>query len=175
MVFGVQIPFFGSGIGGLWLAFVGWFLHSSAVMSYRQVVVQDILEDVPVTKVMRTDPPTVSPYMTVDALIQDGVMRTDDHAFPVLDQDKLVGMVTLDDIRAVPRTSWSDTTVGEIMTPADQLVSVSMETDAAEALNRLQARDVRQLPVMRNGSLAGLLRRRDIVKWLQLQSDLQFE
>jgi predicted transcriptional regulator len=47
----------------------------------------------------------------------------------------------------------------------------SRASDAVEALNRLQARDVRQLPVMRNGSLAGLRRRRDVVKWLQLHSE----
>lgn len=175
MVFGVQIPFFGSGISGLWLAFIGWFLHSSAVMSYRQVVVQDILEDVPVTKVMRANPPTVIPTMTIDNLVQDGIMGTDDHAFPVVEQDKLVGMVTIDDVRTVPRDAWGDTTVSQIMTPADQLVSVSMEEDAAEAFNRLQARDVRQLPVMNNGALAGLLRRRDIVRWLQLESELQLD
>jgi Zn-dependent protease/CBS domain-containing protein len=173
MAFGVQLPFLGGGIsGGLWLAFIGWFLHSSAVMSYRQVVVQDILEDVPVARMMRSNPPTVSPTMTVDELVHDGVMGTDDHAFPVIDNGQLVGLVTLEDMRAIPRTSWEDTTVRQIMTPSDQLVSVTTEEDAAEALSQLQARDVRQLPVMDNSSLAGLLRRRDIVKWLQLHSKL---
>ena len=62
--------------------------------------------------------------------------------------------------------------VRQIMTSADQLVSVMAGEDAAEALNKLQRRDVGQLPVMRNGSLAGLLRRRDIVMWLQLHSEL---
>jgi CBS domain-containing protein len=52
---------------------------------------------------------------------------------------------------------------------------VTPEEDAAEALNQLQVRDVRQLPVMRNGSLAGLLRRRDLVKWLQLHSETGLE
>jgi Zn-dependent protease/CBS domain-containing protein len=176
MLFGVQIPLLGGGVsGGLWLAFIGWFLHSSAVMSYRQVVIQDILEDVPVARMMRSKPPTVSPTMTVDALVHDGVMGTDDHAFPVVDEGQLIGLVTLEDVRSIPRTSWDDTTVREIMTDADQLVSVTPEEDAAEALNQLQARDVRQLPVMRNGSLAGLLRRRDLVKWLQLHSETGLE
>jgi CBS domain-containing protein len=49
--------------------------------------------------------------------------------------------------------------------------SVTADQDAAEAMAQLQQRDVRQLPVMRNGSLVGLLRRRDLVKWLQLHSE----
>jgi Zn-dependent protease/predicted transcriptional regulator len=173
MVFGVQIPFFGSGIGGLWLAFIGWFLHSSASASYRQVVIQDILEDVPVERMMRSNPPTVTSDISVDQLVHDGIMGTDDHAFPVVDEGRLVGLVTLEDVRQVGRDRWGATTVGEIMTPADQLISLAPEEDAAEALTKLQERDVRQLPVTRNGSLAGLLRRRDIVRWLQLQSELE--
>jgi CBS domain-containing protein len=173
MVFGVQLPFFGQGLtGGLWLAFIGWFLHNSAVLSYRQVAVQDILEDVPVERMMRSNPPSVPSKITVDELVNDGIMGTDDHAFPVVDEGRLVGLVTLEDVRAIPRTSWENTAVHQIMTPADQLTSVTPEQDAAEALNKLQARDVRQLPVMRNGTLAGLVRRRDIVRWLQLHSEM---
>ncbi len=173
MAFGVSIPIFGTGmISGLWLVFIGWFLNSSATASYRQVVLQDVLEDVPVTGMMRINPPTVPPTLTVDELVNDGVMGTDDHAFPVIEGGQLVGLVTLEDIRAIRRDSWRNTRVREIMTPADQLVSIQSEDDAAEALIKLRSRDVRQLPIMQDGTLAGLLRRRDIVKWLQLQSDL---
>jgi CBS domain-containing protein len=174
MVFGASIPVLGSGVGnGLWLAFIGWFLHGSAVASYRQVVIQDILEGVPVERMMRADPPSVLPDINVDELVNDGIMGTDDHTFPVMEEGHLVGLVTLEDVRGVPRTTWAETSVRQIMTPADQLVSVNPEEDAAEALNQLQARDVRQLPVLRNGSLAGLLRRRDIIRWLQLHSELE--
>ena len=122
---------------------------------------------------MRTDPPSVLPDINVDELVNDGIMGTDDHTFPVMEEGHLVGLVTLEDVRGVPRTTWAETSVRQIMTPADQLVSVNPEEDAAEALNQLQARDVRQLPVVRNGSLAGLLRRRDIISWLQLHSELE--
>ena len=172
MIFGVQLPIFGSGFSsGLWLAFIGWFLHSSAVASYRQVVIQDILEGVPVVRMMRSNPPSVSPDISVDELVNDGIMGTDDHAFPVVKGGRLVGLVTLEDVRTVPRSSWTDTSVRQIMTPADQIVSVTAEQDGAEALNKLRRRDVRQLPVMQNGSMAGLLRRRDVVKWLQFHSE----
>ena len=56
------------------------------------------------------------------------------------------------------------------MTPASQLTVVTPDKDAAEALSELVQRDVRQLPVLRDGELVGLLRRRDIIKWLQLHA-----
>jgi CBS domain-containing protein len=172
-VFGLQIPLLGGGtISGLWLAFIGWFLSSAASQSYRQVVVHDILEDVPVQRVMRSSPPSVPADITINSLVHEHVMQTDDHAFPVVEGEQFVGLVTLDDLRSVSRDAWDTTTVGQVMTPTSELVTVTVDEDAAQAMTKLQRRDVRQLPVTGTGSLAGLLRRRDIVKWLQLQSDL---
>lgn len=173
MIFGAQIPFFGSGfVNGLWLAFIGWFLNSASIQSYRQVVVQDLLEDVPVSRVMRTDPPTVTPDSSVSSLVHDSVMSTDDHAFPVQENGRLVGLVTLEDIRSVDREQWDARQVREIMTPAEKLRTVTPEEDASDALNKLQRPDIRQVPVQENGRLSGLVRRRDIMKWLQLQGEM---
>jgi CBS domain-containing protein len=58
------------------------------------------------------------------------------------------------------------------MTPAEQLDVVSPRQDATEALERLAAHDVRQMPVIQNGQLVGMLRRRDILRWLQTQSEI---
>jgi Zn-dependent protease/predicted transcriptional regulator len=174
MVFGVRIPFFGTGIAdGLWLAFIGWFLNSASAQSYQQVAVQDILEGVSVTRMMRLNPPTTCPDCTVGNLVHEHIMGSDDHAFPVMLEDDFVGIVTLDDVREVPRERWEQTVVGDIMTPIDKLITVTVDEDAAEALGRLSQNDVRQLPVLREGRLVGLLRRRDIIRWLQLESDVR--
>lgn len=173
MAFGMSIPFFGTGlINGLWLIFIGWFLQNSASRGYRQVVIHDILDDVPVTRMMRSNPPTVGPDISVDTLVHEQVMQTDDHAFPVMEGEELVGIVTLDDVRGVSRQAWGGTLVSEIMTPREELVTVSVDENAAEALILLAQHDVRQIPVMEEGHLGGLIRRRDITKWLQLQSEL---
>lgn len=38
MTFGAHVLFFGTGFaGGLWLAFIGWFLHGAAVQSYAPI------------------------------------------------------------------------------------------------------------------------------------------
>jgi Zn-dependent protease/CBS domain-containing protein len=176
MVFGIEVPIFGTGLlGGLWLAFIGWFLNSAAIQSYQQVVIRDVLDGVRVERMMRSSPPTVPPNVTVDHLVYDSVMGTDEHAFPVEQDGRLMGLVTLEDIRKVPRPEWPQVRVGQIMTPADELLVVRPEDDAAEALQKLSQRDVRQLPVMRNGDMVGLLRRQDITRWLQFHSDFSEE
>lgn len=172
MAFGARLPFFGTGIGGLWLAFIGWFLHSAAIRSYQQVVVRDILEGVPAVRMALSDPPTVPAGARVSQLVHDYIMRTDDHAFGVVDDGSFVGLVTLGDVRGVSRDAWDRAYVRDIMTPTAELLMIDPDEDAAEALRKLAQRDVRQLPVVQGGRLVGLLRRRDIVRWLHLHTEL---
>jgi CBS domain-containing protein len=90
----------------------------------------------------------------------------------VMENSHLLGLVTLEDVRKVPSARRDETVVREVMTPANELVIARPGEEAAEALLDLSRRDVRQLPVMQNGDLVGLLRRRDIVRWLQLREEL---
>lgn len=172
MIFGGHVPIFGTGFGGgLWIALIGWFLKSAAAASYQQVVIDDLLEDVPVSRLMNSDVRPVKPDLQVSELVYDWMLGTDERAFPVVEDGRLVGLVSIEDVRKVPREDWPRTTVARIMTPADKLAVVGPRVDAGEALHELTRRDVRQLPVVENGRLLGILRRRDIVRWLRLQSD----
>jgi CBS domain-containing protein len=112
----------------------------------------------------------VSPHITVESLVNDHILGSDDQAFPVVENDRLVGMVTLQDVRSAERDRWDELTVSDIMTPQSKLITVSTQDDAADALRKLTQSDVRQLPVMEENEIAGLLRRRDIIRWLQLES-----
>ena len=61
--------------------------------------------------------------------------------------------------------------MSEIMTPASELVTLRPDEDASRALDELASQDVREVPVLSDGHLEGLVRRRDIVRWLRLQTD----
>ena len=171
MLFGAQIPLLGSGfINGIWLIFIGWFLQSAAVQSYRKVVVQDILEDVPVKQMMYTDVPVVHANLSVQTLIDNYIMQSDNRAFIVLDDDKMLGLVTIEDVRKVAPESRNTMLIRNVMTSSQKMVVVAPEEEAAEAFERLQAKDIRQLPVVNGNKIVGLLRRKDIIRWLQFQS-----
>lgn len=170
MAFGIQIPFFGTGlINGLWLAFIGWFLNNAAVQSYRQVVIDDILDGIHVGKLMNPSVPTVAPEMKVSQFVNDFLMGHGGRAFPVLQGEQLVGMIALQDVRKVPHDQWETQTVGDIMTPRSNLEVANPDEEVSEALRKLSERDLRQVPVIEGGRLVGLLRRQDILRWLQLQ------
>lgn len=172
MAFGLQVPLLGSGlVSGLWMAFIGWFLYSASAQSAQQVRLQDLLDHVPVSRVMMTNPVTIEPDCSVADLVHTHMMGNQDHGFPVMENGHLVGMVALNDVRKSPQDAWNSTYVRNIMTPAGQLVTTAPEEDTAAAMEKLIEKDVRQLPVVRpgayGGELLGLLRREDIMRWLQ--------
>ena len=171
MIFGVRLPFFGTGfISGLWLVFIGWFLNSAAAQSYQQVVVEDTLAGVSVSQLMRINPLAVPAAISIGDLVQNYMMGTEEQSFPVMSGGQFVGIVTVEDVRKVPHQQWAATTVAQIMTPADKLIKVPPDEDAAEALRELTQHDASQLSVVHNGQMIGMLRRRDIARWVQLHS-----
>lgn len=169
MMLGLRVPFFGTGfINGMWLALIGWFLNNAALMSYRQLLIKEWLEDVPVTRLMLTNFLRVAPSLPVQKLVDEHLMPSGQRAFPVEENGRFLGIVCLHDLPKRPRQDWSTSTVGEIMTPTDSLITLAPDQDANDALALLGKHGVNQLPVVRNGQVLGLLRREDILKWLSL-------
>lgn len=154
----------------MWLAFIGWFLHNAALVSYRQLLVRESLENVPVARLMQTQFVTAAPDTRLGVLIEEHLMPSGQRAFPVLDAERFVGIVCLQDIRKVSQDAWSTTTVGDIMTPAEAVAQVAPDDDAADAMAILSERGVNQLPVVEKGRVRGLIRREDVLTWLSLRS-----
>ena len=170
MIFGVRVPLFGVGlVSGLWMAFIGWFLAGAAAASYRQLLVESVLAGIPVRRLMRREFVRVPPSLALARLVDEWLLQTDQRAFPVVDAGRLVGIVCPEDVRKAPRQAWEVARVEEVMTPIAALATVEPGDEAAGAMRRLAKHDVEQLPVVERGQLVGLLRRRDIIRWLELQ------
>jgi len=173
MIFGATVPVLGSGtLNGMWLAFIGWFLVQAASQSYQQVVVEDMLEGVPITRLMRDPAPAVPPDLPISTLVYDHIMQGDERAFPVVEADRLLGMVFIENLRTLDRSSWDKTTVRDVMVSQNELETVTPREDAMDAFQKLTHQEMRQIPVVQNGKLIGMLRRRDILRWLQLRSEM---
>jgi CBS domain-containing protein len=97
-------------------------------------------------------------------------MQTDHRAFVVFEGDRMIGLVTIDDVRKVEAEDRTHTIIRSSMTPSEKLIVIAPEEEASDALQRLQSEEIRQLPVVTGDKIIGLLRRKDIVRWLELQS-----
>lgn len=169
MTIGVIDLFSGLFAQGLWLLLIGWFLNTAAHMSYQQVWTRHALHDVPVSRVMWANPTRVSPELSLDRLVRDHIMTSDQVAFPVERDGEFVGLVALDDVRGIPQSLWGDTNVADVMTPVKELGVLAPGTHADRALEVLARLDVDQLPVLQDSHLEGVVRRRDLLRWIALQ------
>jgi Zn-dependent protease/predicted transcriptional regulator len=173
MMLGLRVPLFGTGfVGGLWISFIGWFLYSAALASYRQLILKESLHDVPVTRLMQTALLSVTPELPVDRLVDEYVLHSDQRAFPVIRDGQMAGMVSLEDVRKIERGTWPAHVAGDIMTPLDALVRLGPQDDAQQAMDLLAKAGVNQVPVIEQGQLRGLIRREDVLKWLSLYANI---
>lgn len=170
---GVALIFSGAFLTGIWLAFIGWFLNNAAQASYRDLIIRQSLEGVPVRQLMETDVDRLPSSLTIQQVIDEHILSGRQHAYPVTDDGELVGLICLHDIRNVPADARATETVGEAMTPYDRLVTVAPTDELTKAVDQLGRRGFEQLPVVdRPRHLVGVLRRQDVINYLQVQSDL---
>lgn len=167
----VQI-FSGLIFSGIWIIFIGWFLHNAATVGYRQVVMKEMLKEVRAKDLMSTDFETIPSNLTIQQLIDEYILKRRDRAFLVSDRGELKGIICLENVKAVPLEKRATTLVAEMMTPKEKLEVVSPEDDGQKVLTRLTVKDVGQLPVMENDEVKGILCRSDVLHHLQVRQEL---
>ncbi len=161
----------GNFLGGIWIAFIGWFLSSAANASRREVRARERLSGVRVRDVMNPIPECISPQVSVGDVVRDIFLQRGRRAVPVCQDDRLVGIVTLTDIKELPQSKWEYTSVGEIMTRSP-LHTVDTDDGLNSALKLLAEHSLNQVPVLSEGRLVGLLSRADVIRYLQLSQEL---
>ena len=172
IAFGVYQLLTGNLIGGLWIAFIGWFLSNAAGSSRRQVTLREHLSGIPVRKVMDPTPEVVSSSASVEEVVRDILFQRRHRAAPVYQGDRLVGIVTLTDIKELPQHKWAETAVEDIMT-REPLYSVTPEDDLNSAMRLIAQHELNQVLVLEEGELAGLVNRADIIRYLQFSQELE--
>jgi Zn-dependent protease/predicted transcriptional regulator len=169
MVFGfAPLGLTANPVQGLWFLLIGWFLSHAARSSYQQHLLQQALEDVPVRDVMRAHVQAVPPDLAVAELVRSYVMNEEDSAFPVVEQEHVLGLVGRQQVRQIPRERWADTQVSDVMVPVAKLHVMGPEDDALDAVRHLA--DQEAVPVVDHERFIGLARRRDVLRWLSLQA-----
>lgn len=172
MAFGFSDMLRGAIISGIWLIFIGWFVAGAARSSYEQVLLRQALSGVEVERVMTTDVPTVQPQVTVDDFIHNYLMRHEFACYPVVENEKVKGVVGIDEVRSLPREQWATVTVGEIAQPVEEEIRVGRKDDAWDALLKLATGDTRRLLVMHGGALDGTVSQENILRLVRTKMQL---
>src|SRR6266702_6970536 len=172
---GIWLFFNGNVLNGIWTGFIGWFLLSSAQSANSQVMLQSMFRGVTVGDVMNRTPTTVPANISLERLVNESFLPGGLRSALVLQGDQLAGLITLGDIRHVPRDQWEQTPVGFAMIPLERLHVVSPQQSLNDVLPLMAGQDVNQLPVVQNGQLVGVLNREAIVRYIEVRRNLGLE
>jgi Zn-dependent protease len=172
IVVGLLRFFAGAGLGGLWIAFIGWFLLNAATASYGGVETLERLRGLRVADVMTRDCTVVEAETSLQQLVDEFVLRTGKRCFVVVDGSGVVGLITPHEVKGVPRAGWTERTVRDAMRPLAGLRTMGRESSAAEALETMTREDVHQLPVVTGGRLEGVISRGDVLRALRTREEL---
>lgn len=172
IAFGLLSAFTGAGFGGLWLAFIGWFLLEASRSSETQATFMDALRGVRVGDLMGRDCGIVEATENLQTFVDHTLLRTGRRCFVVVRDERVAGLITPNEVRRIARTEWQTRTVEDAMRPLRDLRTVAPEMPASEALKIMVRDDVHQLPVVSDGHLEGLLTRAHILQAIQSHVEL---
>jgi Zn-dependent protease len=164
-------------LNGLAIGVVGYFLIRNAAVGYRQFMLRRMLSGIAVADLMQRVFRAVAPELPLDQFVGRYVLGQLDQGFPVLqlpDTDSpqpLLGMMTLRDLRRFQLSEWAFTHVGEAMTPFHRLRALPPGMPAGEAFHTLLETGEEQLPVLDGATLLGVLRRRDLLSYIERRAN----
>jgi CBS domain-containing protein len=148
--------------GGLWLAFIGWFLIAAAAGETRLTAIRRTLAGRHVGDAMARDPVTAPPDLTLQEFL-DRVYSGHPHTiYPVTDDGKVLGLIEARDAGDVPEAQRRSVHVNDRMQQPEQVVFVREQDDLAGALTTLLQTDLRRALVLRDSQLVGVLSLSDV-------------
>jgi Zn-dependent protease len=174
IILGILQFFSGNFIGGMWWFLIGMFLRNAARMSHRQLLVRKALEGEPVRRFMKEGPVTVPPSATIEELVEDYIYRHQFKMFPVVEgSDRLIGCVTMRQVKEIPREDWTRRKVGEIAFGCSHDNTIDSEADAMDALSQMNRTGASRLMVTEGDRLVGIISLKDMLRFLELKIELE--
>ncbi|MBI4686367.1 MAG: site-2 protease family protein [Nitrospirae bacterium] len=172
MFFGIFSLFTGYH-GSLWLLLIGWFLYTAAQSSYQQATLRETLNEVKVRDVMTKEIVTVNEYTPLSELFEGYFLKYGYGGFPVVADEKAVGMISLREIRGIPKERWNYVKAKDVMQPFDESLTASGNEDVYKIFERMIQEDRGRFLVMEGGRLAGLITRSGIARYLQIKEEVK--
>jgi len=172
ILYGLVRFFMGGNFGGLWMAFIGWFLLEASRSSYAQVGIMAGLRDHRVADIMESNCTQVEGYLSLRDFVDHYLLHSGSRCFVVEQDHHVAGIVTPNEVRQVNRENWDQTSVQSVMRPLDSLRKVPPDMPAVKALELMSQGNLNQLAVVSNGKLLGIFSRGQILRFLQLHSGM---
>jgi Zn-dependent protease/CBS domain-containing protein len=159
--------------GGIWFGFIGWFLVQAARSSSQELQLQQLLAGVEAAEVMAADLVRIPPELSLREAVDDYFMRYDHSGFPVEEQGRTIGLLTLRGVRRVPRDQWPIRRVRDHLVPLGDQVVVAPDARMDGVVGKLQDGQAGRVLVVEDGEVVGIITPTDLTRYLRRWQPLQ--
>jgi len=173
IIFGFINIFTGNFIGGLWLALIGLFVKGAADAGYQQLLSSNLLQGIKVSEIMTRDLITVNNSITLDRLVDNYFLKYRYNSYPVVSDNTFLGMVSIHDVKQIPREDWKEVNVSKILDSRIIGFCVHPDDDATNAMSRMIKNGLGRIPVIDSGKLMGIVSNKDIMQIIKHKIDLK--
>lgn len=122
---------------GLWFVLIGSFLISSAKQSYLQTKDEFILSHIKAKDMLNLPNQRIPFNMPVEVALREYFIPYKRSYFPVIQEDGIVGIIYIKDIKKIPIWQRSDLIIGDIMRRISEFPSINDQQSGKEALKKL--------------------------------------
>jgi Zn-dependent protease/CBS domain-containing protein len=168
----MAVLFFFGGLFGSnpMLMFIGLFVWLGATQESSFTQMRAAMSGIPVMRAMITDFYILHPDDSLDKAVRY-MTAGFQHDFPVVEDGRLVGILTRNDVATALARDGSQQRVGDVM--QRDFVAVRPSDMFESAFSRLQDCNCHTLPVVQDGKLVGLLTTDNVTEVLMIQEALQ--
>ncbi|MEN8260559.1 MAG: site-2 protease family protein [Pseudomonadota bacterium] len=164
----------GNFIAGMWWLLIGAFLRGAANASYMQLMMREVLQGEPISRFMNTQPVVVPPSTLIQFLVDDYLYKYHYKMFPVVEDSRLLGCVTVQDVKDLPREEWGRRRVENLVHPCSLENTVSPDADTTKVLMAMiRPGGSSRYMVVDDGRLMGIISMADLKAYLALKLDLE--
>ena len=168
MLLGVGFLVSGFVINGIWFMVIGWFLLGASQSEAAGVQLESVLGKLQAAEVMTTAFATAQPGDSILSVVDHQMVGQGERAVMIVLGGRVMGLVTVSDVKRVPREEWGNTPVQAIMTPREKVSTVTPATSALDILSLLGERRLNQIPVIADGQMVGMVTRRELIDRIQI-------
>ncbi len=173
MAAGVVAVLFGNLVSGMWWILIGLFLRRASTASYQQVLLKRALAGEPIRRFMTSNAVTVPARTSVADFVDAYVYKFHHTLFPVVEEGRLLGCVTTQQVKNLPREEWARRSVGSLGVPCGSDNAIGPDTDALEAIAVMRRTGQPRLMVVEGGRLVGIVTLKDLLGFFALKLELE--
>jgi len=93
--------------------------------------------------------------------------------FPVVKDDKILGLITIEILKSHPHEEWKHLLVGNAMQLQNSENSIASNTPINDALNKMSETGLSRLLVIEHKKIVGIITLKDLLEYLALKMDLE--